>query len=267
MASTTSWSDDVEQVLAGDLVVVLAHVTGAGGVVLTPLTNFGLHDRNAGTVTILTSLGAWKKLQRMEADPHVALVFQTRAHGYATGDGDVVMQGDASFEWTPDRRWLESIEPRGERFMGPRPRAAAWGRWTRIYHWERVAVTVQVLRVWSWPDDACRAPAQVAGEPAPTLQPDSQAAPGKGTGPRVDLGSALRRLSRQSYVLAGGGRCRRLPAGGPGRRRGDRPRSCRPASSGRAAPHRRTAPRSHRPLLHGPGAQPGSAHHGVAHRG
>lgn len=80
-----SWPDEVDDVLGGDLAVMLASVTPARGVVLRPLTNFGLRDRERGSVTVLSSLGAWRKLRRMRRNPHVSLAFHTRRHGYAGG--------------------------------------------------------------------------------------------------------------------------------------------------------------------------------------
>ncbi|MFD0854230.1 pyridoxamine 5'-phosphate oxidase family protein, partial [Actinomadura adrarensis] len=114
------WSDAVDDVLDGDLAVMLAYRTPARGVVLTPMTNFALRDRQAGTVTLATSLGMWKKLDRMRKDPHVALAFHTRRHGYGSRPEYVLVQGKASFSWRPDRVWLESIRDEWERFMGPR---------------------------------------------------------------------------------------------------------------------------------------------------
>ena len=44
------WSEVDDEILGGDLAVALAYVTLAGGVVLTPVSPFGLRDRDAGTV-------------------------------------------------------------------------------------------------------------------------------------------------------------------------------------------------------------------------
>src|SRR5436190_9599654 len=91
------WSRDIHEVLAGDHAMMLAYVTPAKGVVLTPMGNFGgLHDREAGVVTANTSVGAWKKLERIAADPNVALAFHTRAHASHERPEYVLVQGRAS---------------------------------------------------------------------------------------------------------------------------------------------------------------------------
>src|SRR2546428_13847998 len=61
----TTWPDTVDDIFGGDCVVTLGYVTPASGVVLTPLTNFAVRDRSAGTLTALnSSVGVWKKLAR-----------------------------------------------------------------------------------------------------------------------------------------------------------------------------------------------------------
>ena len=83
--------------------MILAYVTPASGVVLTPVTNFGVRDREAGTVTVNTSVGAWKKLDRIRRNPHVALAFHTRAHARHDRPEYVLVQGRASLsEPIPD---------------------------------------------------------------------------------------------------------------------------------------------------------------------
>ena len=53
------WPDSVDEILYGDQAVALAYCTPASGVVIAPLTNFGIRDREAGTVTLNSSVGAW----------------------------------------------------------------------------------------------------------------------------------------------------------------------------------------------------------------
>ena len=62
----TSWPAKVDEVVGGDQVVALAHVTPASGVVLNPVTNFGLRDRERGTVAVNSSVGMWSKLDRLQ---------------------------------------------------------------------------------------------------------------------------------------------------------------------------------------------------------
>src|SRR2546428_835216 len=86
--STTStavaWPDSLDEIFGGDQAVALAHVTPASGVVLTPLTNFGIRDRQGGRVTPLnSSIGMWKKLERIQQNPRVAVTYHTRKHGFS----------------------------------------------------------------------------------------------------------------------------------------------------------------------------------------
>src|SRR5687767_13128015 len=75
LPETTSWTDEVEDVVTGDVNVALAYATPAKGVVILPVTNFATRDRRAATITVNTSVGAWKKLDRIRRDPNVALAF------------------------------------------------------------------------------------------------------------------------------------------------------------------------------------------------
>jgi hypothetical protein len=70
---TLFWDDEVEAVLAGDLTAALGYRTPAGGVVVQAVAPIGLHDRDARTVGFTTSLGFSKKLERIAADPRVAV--------------------------------------------------------------------------------------------------------------------------------------------------------------------------------------------------
>src|SRR4051812_27500078 len=42
------WTDEVDDILSGDLVAALAYLTSAGGAVATPVCPLGLHDRDQG---------------------------------------------------------------------------------------------------------------------------------------------------------------------------------------------------------------------------
>ncbi|MES9605965.1 pyridoxamine 5'-phosphate oxidase family protein [Actinomadura sp. NPDC000929] len=90
------WPDTVDDIIGGDQAVILATVTPARGVVLTPATNFGARDRDGGTVTVNSSVGGWKKLQRIKREPKVALAFHARDHGYSDRPEYVLVQGTAS---------------------------------------------------------------------------------------------------------------------------------------------------------------------------
>lgn len=166
---------------------MLGYVTPAEGVVLTPVTNFALHDPGAGTVSINTSVGAWRKLARIRANPNVALAFHTRAHATHERPEYVLVQGRATvgapiedYPSTVTEHW-ERIEPWSS--LGPLAK-----RWLRVYA-RRVEVKVSVERVTVWPDLACRGPAVVYGQPPADTALPSQSPPAKGTGPRSPTGA------------------------------------------------------------------------------
>jgi hypothetical protein len=195
------WPDSVETIFRGEHAVMLGYVTPAHGVVLTPVTNFALHDRQAGTVSISTSVGAWKKLARIRANPNVALAFHTRAHANHERREYVLVQGRASvgppvedFPSTVLEQW-ERIEPWGS--LGPLAR-----RWLRFYG-RRVEVKVLLERVVVWPNLACAGPPSVYGRPLAEGPAPSQAPPAKGTSPRIAHRRAAREARRLPDVLLG----------------------------------------------------------------
>jgi hypothetical protein len=197
----TAWPDSAEVVIGGDHVVMLAYVTPASGVVLTPVTNFGVHDREAGTVTVNSSVGAWKKLDRMRRNPLVSLAFHTRLHASHDGSEYVLMQGRASLsDPVPDypstmlEHW-ERVEPWSE--IGP-----IWKWWMRDYAL-RVGVEVAAERIVAWPDLECRGAAQQHGSGADPAPPAPQRPPKGGTAPRVNAVRAAGRAARLPHVLLG----------------------------------------------------------------
>jgi hypothetical protein len=180
---------------------MLAYVTPARGVVLTPVTNFAMHDREAGTVSINTSVGAWRKLARIRANPNLALAFHTRAHADHERPEYVLLQGRASlgpavedFPSTVLEQW-ERIEPWGS--LGPLAK-----RWLRVYGL-RVEVRILVERVVVWSDLACTGPLEVYGPALAETPAPSQTPPAKGTGPRVAHRRAAWEARRLPDVLLG----------------------------------------------------------------
>jgi hypothetical protein len=159
------WSDEVDDIVGGDQVVVLAHRTPAAGVVLTPLTNFRCRDRAAGTVTVNSSIGAPRKLQRIRADPRVALAFHTRAHSATDHPEFVLLQGQASVS-EPIEDYPAHLGEAWDRADGARPAGALWRHWLRVYH-------------------TCRGEPRVLGAASPPPAPP-QSPPTRGTGPRID---------------------------------------------------------------------------------
>jgi hypothetical protein len=196
-----SWSDDVDEILGGDLTAGFAYLTPAKGVVIAPMAPLGLRDRDAGTVTLTTSLGLWKKLDRVRRNPGVAVAYHARDHGLTDRPGFVLVQGRASFSATPDRAWLESITPQWDRFLGPRSRGPV-GRAQDVYYWQRVAITVDVERIIAHPDDAASEEAEVFGS-SPPAPPAPQAPPRGGVEPRLDTARVAAHARRLPYTLLG----------------------------------------------------------------
>lgn len=201
MPAPAAWTDEIDEILAGDLAAGLAYLTPARGVVITPMAPLGLRDREAGTVTVTTSLAMWKKLDRIRRRSGVALVYHAREHGFSDRPGFVVVQGRATFERDPDRQWLESITPQWERFLGPRARGPV-GRMLDVYYWQRVAVRIAVERVVAWSDD------RLTGRPASHGAPHSapappQREPGGGTGSRVAPERLATDVMRLPHALLG----------------------------------------------------------------
>ncbi|HEX5860982.1 MAG TPA: hypothetical protein VFY58_04015 [Nocardioides sp.] len=195
---TVTWDDEIDDVIGGDAAVGFASVTPARGVVIMPMAPLGLRDRDAGTVTITSSLGLPKKLERLRNNPSVALAYHAREHGFSTSSLYVVVQGTASVDPEPDRAWLESITPQWERFLGPR-HTGVLGRLMDIYYWQRVAIRIQVRRVLV--HEGTSGPPRVVGEALPADVPPSQSAPKGGTGPRVDTGKVAAHLDRLPHSL------------------------------------------------------------------
>ena len=196
------WTDADEEIIAGDLTAALAYVTSAGGAVVTAVAPVGLRDRDAGTVGFTTSLGFGRKLDRIKQNPRVALAYYAREHGFASEPRYVLVQGTATYDSQPDPSLLtETVRPASTRFMGAPRTGIFWDRWLSAYYGDRVLVTVRVERVISWPDLACLGAPAIAGAPLGAEGPGSQAPPRNGTGPRVDVVRAARRLTALPHVL------------------------------------------------------------------
>lgn len=194
------WADDVDDILAGDLVVALAYGTPAGGTVLTPVCPLGLRDRDTGRVGFTTSVGFGRKLERIAADPKVALAFHTRAHGLSRQPGYVLVQGTATAA-EPTRETTATVTRQAELHLGPIARGWFWDRWLRVYYQDRVALWVRAERV-TYRDAEGRV-VGVSGTPAPARPPAAQGIPKGGAGPRVDARAAGRRVARHPHRLLG----------------------------------------------------------------
>lgn len=196
-----SWPDHVDEILAGDAAAGFVYLTPAKGAVISPMAPLGQRDREAGTVTLSTSQGLWKKLERVRADPSVAVAYHAREHGFSDRSEFVLVQGTGSFPIEPSRRWLEEVEPDWERFLGPKS-GGLTGRLLDVYYNERVPITIEVKRILVWPDETCAGEPDVHGEPLPAPA-SPQKPPGKGTGPRVDVAKSRRGLDALPHSLLG----------------------------------------------------------------
>jgi hypothetical protein len=188
------WPDEVDEVLRGDLAAAAAYITPAGGAVVTSVCPMGIDQREAAEVGFTTSLGFSKKLERIIADPHVALAYHSREHGFSASRLFVLAQGIASVDIRPSRERLDAIVPQGERYVGQVMRGPVWDRLLREYYQERVFVDISVRRMVSWPGLSAAGDPQVYGAAWPG-PPAPQAPPKNGAGPRVDVDRAAGRIA------------------------------------------------------------------------
>ena len=196
------WPEHADEILGGDQTIALAYVTPARGVVITPVTNFSLRDRAAGRIgAVNSSVGVWKKLERIRRDPHVALAYHTRRHGFSGRPEYVLVQGRATLG-EPIDDYPYKIREEWERFGGDLDFGPVL-RWLLRAWLRRVALDVAVERVVVWPDLACRGEPEVHGAPLPGEPTPPQKPPRNGTGPRVDVRRAARRAERLPDVLLG----------------------------------------------------------------
>lgn len=196
------WSDEVDEVVSGDLTAAAAYLTPAGGAVVTGVAPAGISRREAGVLGFTTSLGFPRKLERIIADPRVALAFHAREHGFSASPLVVLAQGMARVDLRPSRERLEALIPQAERYFGDAVRGPVWDRLLREYYFERVFVDITVERVVTWPDLSAAGQMKVTGAPwpGPALP---QAPPAGGTGPRVDVSRAAGRIAALPHrVLA-----------------------------------------------------------------
>src|SRR5262245_23816097 len=138
-----NWPDEVDLAIGGDLVAGVAYVTPAKGVVIAPMAPLGLRNRERGTITVTTSLGLWKKLDRMRSNPSVAVAFHARDHADTDRPEFVLVQGAATFPPIPEPGWFDSIREPWVHFLGPIRQGLA-GRWLDVYYRQRVPIEINV---------------------------------------------------------------------------------------------------------------------------
>ena len=197
---TVRWGDDVDEVIRGDMTAAAAYVTPAGGAAAVGVSPCGLADRDRGTVGFTTSLGFGKKLERIVRDPHVALAYHARDHGFSASPRYVLAQGIASVDLEPSPSRLQQFGPQATRFLGAFKQGAVWDRLLREYYAERVFVDIDVARVVTWPDLGAAGEPVVAGAALAAPAPP-QAPPKGGTGPRVDVAKTAGQLSPLAHRL------------------------------------------------------------------
>jgi nitroimidazol reductase NimA-like FMN-containing flavoprotein (pyridoxamine 5'-phosphate oxidase superfamily) len=198
-----SWPDHVDEILDADLTAALGYVTPAGGTVVMAVAPVGLRDRERGTVGFTTSLGFSKKLERIKAEPRVALGYHARKHGGSDRSEFVLVQGRAEPVEKPSQEDRALVRRLAEARLGSAREGFFWDRWMREYYMVRIPVWVHVDRMTVWPDLRCEGEPEVYGEPPPAAAPAPQRPPAKGTGPRVDTAKAAKRLGKTSYLLLG----------------------------------------------------------------
>jgi hypothetical protein len=201
---TVTWDDDLDAIFGGDLTAGLGYRTPAAGVVVQAVAPIGLRDREKGTLGFTTSLGFSKKLDRIAADPRVAMAFHAREHGMATGTRYVLAQGTARVIEKPSDAQRSVVRAHATAHLGPPKEGFFWDRWLREYYVTRVPVEVAVTRILTWPTlDAAGPPEVVAGEPLPAQAAEPQRPPKYGSAPRIDVTRAAMRLRATPHTLLG----------------------------------------------------------------
>jgi hypothetical protein len=196
------WSDEIDDILAGDLTVGIGMPTGMRGVSLATVTTLGLRDRSAGRVTFTTSLGFGRKLERIADDPRIAVAYHTRQHGGTDRPGYVLVQGRAAVT-APTETERDELGERAAQFMGQVATGWFWDRWLRVYYYDRVLVHITAERLLWWPDGDTAKPPQVLGAPMPEGVVPSQEPPRDATVARVPVDKTLKTAHRMRHQLIG----------------------------------------------------------------
>ena len=194
------WSAEAQDVIRGDLTTAAAYLTPAGGAVVTAVATLGIADRDRGMLGFTTSLGFPRKLERIIADPRVALAYHAREHGFSTLPWFVLAQGRADVNLRPSPERLEAILPQAEHYYGAAKRGLVWDRLLHEYYYVRVFADITVERVLAWQSLDAAGDPQAAGAPWPN-PPAPQRPPANGTGPRVDVDRAAGQIGMLAHRL------------------------------------------------------------------
>src|SRR5438552_2059496 len=203
MGDRVRWSDDADDVIKGDITAAAASLTPAGGAVVTAVAPCGIGQRDTGVLGFTTSLGFGKKLERIRADPRVALAFHAREHGLSDSARYVLVHGRASVVDEPSRQERARLAELATPLLGARRRGLFWDRWLREYYDVRLHVHLELERIVTWPDLRCAGPPQVLGAPLAGNSPEPQSQPRNGTAPRIDAERAGKRVRGNAHVLLG----------------------------------------------------------------
>ena len=141
------WSDEVDEVLRGDITAAVAYVTPAGGAVVTAVAPCGIDDRDAGAVGFTTSLGLRQEARAHRARPQGGARLPRPPARLQHPPPFVLVQGDADVDLTPSQeRASTRSRRRPTRYLGELKRGPVWDRLLREYYQERVFVDIAVRR-------------------------------------------------------------------------------------------------------------------------
>jgi hypothetical protein len=201
-AMRVAWPDGVDEILTGDLTVAIGMPTPKAGVSLATVTTLGMRSREAGTVSFTTSLGFGRKLERIVADPRIAVAYHTRQHGQSSRAGYVLVQGRAVVRGATDAE-REDITERATRFMGSVATGWFWDRWLAVYYYDRVIVDVAAERILWWPSGDTVEDPEVLGAALPVAEVPSQSPPRDPTVARVPIAKVAKTVRKLPHQLLG----------------------------------------------------------------
>jgi hypothetical protein len=196
-----AWPDEVDGILGGDLTVAVGMPTPKGGVVLASVTPLGLRDREVGTVGFTTSLGFGRKLERIAADPRIAVLYHTRDHGSSSRPGVVLVQGVATIQAEFDDEERARLRQQASDHIGQVVEGRFWDWWLATYYQDRVLVHVHARRILWWPDGDLAQDPRVLGAPLPLEPPSEQSTTTDMARARVPMEKVAKGLRHPHRVL------------------------------------------------------------------